>query len=184
MLFRGLHALIWHGDDADRQALERFLPRLGLTVATQDPGLPPEPTSKHDLLFFDADLDLPLVEGTAVPRIALVGSETPTRLEWLLAQQPATVLVKPIRPSGLYATLAFAFANFDRLLSLERDLERLQTKLRHRRLVLFAVLRLMNERGVGEDEAFAHLRRSAMHQRTTIEALSAEILAARPKTTA
>lgn len=177
LLFRGLHALVWHPDDANRRALQRYLPRLGLTVTARGCEAPLTQGDAYDLLLFDGDRDLPLDSATTpAPRIGLVGSETPTRLEWLLGQEPAAMLVKPIRPNGLYATLTFAFATFERRLALERSVERLEEKVRHRRLVVFAVLRLMRDEGCGEEEAFGRLRRAAMTRRMSIEALSAQLL--------
>lgn len=178
LLFRGLNALIWHGDDHNSQALERHLRRLGLKAVVHAGDSAVTDLEAHDLLFFDGDRDLPLPSGRqSVPRIALVGSEAPSRLEWLLGQEPASLLIKPIRPAGIYAAIAFAFASFDRRTATERDLDRLEAKVRHRRLVVFAVLRLMRSHSCGEQEAFDHLRRTAMAQRTTIEALSAELVA-------
>lgn len=178
LLFRGLHALIWHTDDPNRKALERYLSRLGLTFQVRCCEEPATTDENHDLLFFDGDSDLPLTDcPPKVPRIAVVGSEAPSRLEWLLNQDPSSLLVKPIRPAGIYAAIAFAFSNFARRASLERDLERLEAKVRYRRLVVFAVLRLMRETGCSEDEAFAVLRRKAMEEQTTIEALSGQLVA-------
>lgn len=177
LLFRGLHALIWHPDDPNRQALERYLLRLGLTIETRAWDRPLTAQENHDLLFFDGDSDLPLAEGThLVPRVALIGSEAPTRLEGLLNQEPASFLVKPIRPAGIYAAIAFAFRSFERRTTLERDLDRLKNKVRHRRLIVFAVLRLMRDFSLSEEEAFSYLRRTAMQDRTTIETVSIRLI--------
>jgi AmiR/NasT family two-component response regulator len=56
-------------------------------------------------------------------------------------------------------------------------IERLEDRVRSRRIVFSAILQLMRVRGLSEEDAFALIRRTAMQHRTTIEQLSAEIIA-------
>ena len=53
--------------------------------------------------------DWPGMWKSGAPIIALIGTETPSRLKWLLELQPASFLVKPLRSAGLYTALVVAF---------------------------------------------------------------------------
>jgi AmiR/NasT family two-component response regulator len=55
--------------------------------------------------------------------------------------------------------------------------ERLEERVRSRRIVSAAVLQVMRSQDIGESDAFALIRRTAMRQRVTIEQLSADVLA-------
>jgi AmiR/NasT family two-component response regulator len=57
------------------------------------------------------------------PVIALLGTETPTRLKLVFDLDPASFLVKPLR-SGIYAALVMAFERSERTNQIEAtDLE-------------------------------------------------------------
>ena len=55
--------------------------------------------------------------------------------------------------------------------------EKLEDRIRSRRIVFAAVLQVMRVHALSEDDAFALIRQTAMRHRTTIEQLSAEIIA-------
>jgi AmiR/NasT family two-component response regulator len=56
---------------------------------------------------------------------------------------------------------------------------RLEDRLRSRRIVLAAILQVMQERTIEEPAAFAIIRRAAMEQRKTIEQVCAEMITGR-----
>jgi AmiR/NasT family two-component response regulator len=56
-------------------------------------------------------------------------------------------------------------------------IEKLEDRIRSRRVVFAAVLRLMRGHALSEEDAFNLIRQTAMRHRTTIEQLSAEIIA-------
>ena len=111
------------------------------------------------------------------PIIALIGTETPSRLKWLLDLKPASFLVKPLRSAGLYTALVIAFDFAQRRIDEAAHIERLEDRIRSRRVVFSAVLQIMRAHGMSETEAFALIRQTAMRHRTTIEQLSADIVA-------
>jgi AmiR/NasT family two-component response regulator len=111
------------------------------------------------------------------PVIALLGTETPSRLKLVLDLDPASFLVKPLRSAGIYAALVMAFERSERTSELKQQVLKLEERLRSRRIVLAAVLQVMHSHAVGEPAAFALIRRAAMEQRKTIEQMSAEIAA-------
>jgi AmiR/NasT family two-component response regulator len=112
-----------------------------------------------------------------VPVIALIGTETPSRLKWLLDLRPASFLVKPLRSAGLYTALVVAFDCAQRRNDEAAHVERLEDRVRSRRVVFAAVLHLMRGHALSEEDAFTLIRQTAMRHRTTIEQLSAEIVA-------
>ena len=57
-------------------------------------------------------------------------------------------------------------------------IEKLEDRIRSRRVVFAAVLQIMRGHDMSETDAFALIRQTAMRHRTTIEVLSAEIIAA------
>jgi AmiR/NasT family two-component response regulator len=178
--FRGLHALIEHPPGRDRTVLTTQLEFLGLKVTVHDSAAPSY--DSVDILFFDADSEQAAEAEEAqrdigLPAVALVGSETPSRLQAMLARQPSAYLMKPIRPTGIYASLAIATHQYATLQAMRRKLASAEERLRSRRLLLAAMLQIMNQAQVGEAEAFRILRRAAMSNRQTVEAVSAQILA-------
>jgi AmiR/NasT family two-component response regulator len=112
-----------------------------------------------------------------VPLIALVGSEAPSRLEWILSLNISAFLIKPVRSVGVLTALAVASREFQLRKALRARIERLEERLQGRRFVVSAQLALMRDHGLSEADAFARLRRLAMEGRTTIEAISIGITA-------
>lgn len=178
MLFRGLHAMIWHDGDSNRQFLELYLQRLGIRVSSCGVTGKLERCQEFDLLFFDSDHDLPIGDiKHDGPLIALVGSEAPSRLQWILGHNVASLIFKPVRSAGIYGSIVFAMNQHEERLSIAAQQKRFNSKSRYRKLVTFAVLKLMREQGCDEEKAFSGLRRQAMERRITIEMVCADILA-------
>ena len=180
--FRGLHALIEHPPGRDRSVLKTQLEVLGLRVTAEDALAQPPQWEGVDIFFFDADTGYVAGSDEAppeldLPTVALIGSETPGRLESMLARQPSAYLMKPIRSTGIYSSLAIAMHQFSVIQTMRRKLASAEERLRSRRILFSAVLRIMDQSHVGEAEAFRLLQRTAMSQRVTIEVLAARILA-------
>ena len=179
---RGRHALMAMRDEREIAMLRRQLNRLGMTTTQHDPtGLPPRDVSV-DVIVVDAD-SIPIKSDPATawkagtPIIALIGTETPSRLKWLLDLKPASFLIKPLRSAGLYTALVVAFDSAQRKVDEAAHLERLEDRIRSRRIVFAAVLQIMRVHGLTETDTFTLVRQTAMRHRTTIEQLSAEIIA-------
>jgi AmiR/NasT family two-component response regulator len=170
-------------DEREISILRRQLDRLGMTIAEHDPAeaLPPDHTV--DVIVVDADSipirsDLAPMWKVDAPIIALIGTETPSRLKWLLDLQPASFLIKPLRSAGLYTAVVVAFDSAQRRIDEAAHVEKLEERIRSRRVVFAAVLQIMRGHGLSEADAFTLVRQTAMRHRTTIEQLSAEIIAA------
>jgi AmiR/NasT family two-component response regulator len=180
---RGHRALMVMRDEREISIVRRQLGRLGMTISEHDPAEPPPPNQTVDVILMDAD-SIPIKSDHATlwkgnaPIIALIGTETPSRLKWLLDLRPASFLVKPLRSAGLYTALVVAFDSAQRRVDEAAHIEKLEDRIRSRRIVFAAVLQIMRGHGMSETDAFSLIRQTAMRHRTTIEVLSAEIIKA------
>jgi AmiR/NasT family two-component response regulator len=176
---RGRKALVAIKDDRDLSIVRRQLERLGIDIVTWERD--GAPAGRADVVLIDDEF-LPLAPTMlralpGGPVIALLGTETPSRLKLVLDLDPASFLVKPLRSAGIYAALVMAFERGERTNELKQQIFKLEERLRSRRIVLAAVLQVMHSHAVAEPAAFALIRRAAMEQRKTIEEMSAEIAA-------
>ena len=176
---RGRRALVAIKDERDLSIVRRQFERLGIDIFAWEPDGPLE--CHPDVALIDDEF-LPLASPARAlpgrcPVIALLGTETPSRLKLVLELDPASFLVKPLRSAGIYAALVMAFERTERTNELKQQVVKLEERLRSRRLVLAAVLQVMHSHSVAEPAAFALIRRAAMEQRKTIEQMSAEIAA-------
>jgi AmiR/NasT family two-component response regulator len=179
---RGRRALMIMKDEREIAILRRQLDRLGMSVVESDPAQIQMPQDGVDVIVLDAD-SIPIKSECAmswkanIPIIALIGTETPSRLKWLLDLQPASFLIKPLRSAGLYTALVVAFDCAQRRVEEAAHIERLEDRIRSRRIVVAAVLQLIRAHALSEEDAFTLIRQTAMRYRTTIERLSTEIIA-------
>ena len=178
---RGRRVLMAMKDDRDISIVRRQLNRLGMAVTEHDPAEVPPAAETIDVIVMDTDSipiksDVALAWKTGVPIIALIGTETPSRLKWLLDLQPASFLIKPLRSAGLYTALVVAFDTAQRRIDEAAHLEKLEDRIRSRRIVFAAVLQIMRGHGLSEPDAFTLIRKTAMRHRTTVEQLSADII--------
>ncbi|MGY4368810.1 AmiR/NasT family two-component response regulator [Bradyrhizobium sp. LB1.3] len=177
---RGRKALVAIKDERDATIVRRQFERLGIECVAWTPGEPVD--FAPDLSLIDDEF-LPLLQPAQraflarSPVIALLGTETPSRLKLVFELDPASFLVKPLRSAGIYAALVMAFERNERTTELKQQILKLEQRLRLRRVVLAAVLQVMHSHSLAEPAAFALIRRAAMEQRKTIEELSAEITA-------
>jgi hypothetical protein len=177
--FRGMRALIAAPPCASHETLATTLRRLGLDVAHHDPA--DGATPPCDVLFFDADEGLGAAPADT-PLIALIGLEAPSRLLRAVRHRCAAYLMKPIRPTGIFTALFIALNEQARR---RQDLDArtaLARRVSGRRDVIKAVLWLMREFGVDDDEAFRLLRAEAMRRRLSVEMWAGEFVHARNET--
>ncbi len=177
--FRGTRALLIHRADEDGERIVRQLERLGCVVATVVPGetgaMNPH---AHDVVLFDADLAhdgmFPWHE-PPMPLIALLGSETPGRLELVLRAGVHAYLVKPVRSAGVYSAMVIAAHHFRAAGTLRARIAELEQKVRVRPIVFDALVRIMTATACDHLRAYELLRAAAMDQRVSVEELSLAI---------
>lgn len=183
--FRGARALVLHPADSNRDMLAKTLRRLGLIVAVAAPEpetpLTPDVTA-CDVLFCDADRPLGATFGDqpvpAVPHIALIGLEAPSRLARVVRQRCCGYLLKPVRSAGVFTALFMAFNEFALRQREASERTELIERVHGRRHVIKAVLHLIAEDGIDDDEAFRRLRRESMRRRVPIEQIAKELIEA------
>lgn len=179
--FSGCKALVVHPCDSNIKILVEQLQKLGLDVETRWPVDDLQPVN-IDVIFFDADLgysqQFAWVPGASpIPLIALLGSESPGRIEWTLTQLPSAYILKPVRFTGVFSALSIAFHNFERHQRLQQKVDELGERLRAKPLVLAAIQMLTKELSLDNNEAYRLLRDSSMRNRISVEALCEQIVA-------
>lgn len=175
--FRGARAWVALPDDPNREVLVRTLERLGLTVCGSGPDATDFVAGQHDVVFVDADQDF-MVLDAEVPHIALIGIEAPSRLARVVRHRAASVLMKPVRATGIFSALFLAFNEHAIRQRELMDRETLSRRAEGRRAVVKAILKIMNDDDVSDDEAYRKMRVASMAKRISIEEFAAEILAA------
>ncbi|MCL4067158.1 ANTAR domain-containing protein [Pseudomonas sp. GX19020] len=179
---RSLSFLLVQPQDSDGLALKSHLERIGCQV--QEIWPPPQkyPTD-IDIIFVMVDrvtesgqtfhwqADTP-----SAVLIAVIDYENPLSIDRLLHMRVNAVIGLPIRPFGILTNLLAAVNNHRREQRIRLNLERAQAKLESCRVVERAKLAVMLAEGYPEKVAYAVLREIAMKRRTTVEAISSEVL--------
>lgn len=86
-------------------------------------------------------------------------------------------LVKPFNKADLVPAIEVARARFAEMRALDDEVRSLEDRLEARKVIEKAKGRLMTEQGLTEAEAFRHIQRTAMNDRTSMRALADRILA-------
>lgn len=174
-------AIILHRPHPVVASLTRQLEVIGLLAEPCWPELSPAACGA-DYLFLDVDTahadQFPWPAGQSpMPTIALIGSEAPGRIEWLMNFGADAQMLKPIGTSGVYSALLIARATFDVRAQLADRIDTLQRRLGQRQTVVRAVT-LLAARGRSDDAAYDQLRAMAMAWRISFEEAAERIVAA------
>jgi AmiR/NasT family two-component response regulator len=86
-------------------------------------------------------------------------------------------LVKPFQRSELIPAVEIAIGRFREMKELHDQASSLEEQLETRKIVDRAKGRLMDERGLSEQDAFSFIQRTAMAERLTMKAVSVQIIA-------
>jgi AmiR/NasT family two-component response regulator len=179
--FINWRAVILHREDSNTERLARQLALLGLTASAQWQPLPAD--DLPDVVLVDADQGwdglLPWGSGEAAPcpLVALLASEAPSRIAWAMHHGAGAIITKPINTSAVFPALVMALALHEERAAARGRVEYYEERLKLRPLVHAAIRKLSAQRRVSEDDAYAMLRRNAMHLRQPIEAVAADYLA-------
>jgi two-component system, response regulator PdtaR len=84
--------------------------------------------------------------------------------------------VKPFSKNDLVPAIEVARARFTEMTALDGEVRTLEERLETRKVVEKAKGLLMEQQGMTEAEAFRHIQRTAMNQRTSMKALAQSIL--------
>jgi two-component system, response regulator PdtaR len=86
-------------------------------------------------------------------------------------------LVKPFNKNDLVPAIEVARARFAEISALDSEVRSLEDRLEARKSIEKAKGKLMTDQGMTEAEAFRHIQRTAMNERTSMKALADRILA-------
>lgn len=174
--FRGFRGVWWGPRGAAAETLTGALRRLGLTLAYLEEIGADAVTSDRDILFVDGDgifdpalFGRPGLVLPPVPVIGVVGVEAPSRLKALADTGATALLRKPIHPATVYSSLFLAVNNHARFARLEAQLQEHNRRRSGRRYIIRAVVGLMHQGGMSDEQAYAHLRRESMRRRVGVE---------------
>ncbi len=174
--FRGFRGL-WLGPPSPAATmLAATMERLGATFELRTDWSSDDVHLERDICFIDGDtmfdasgLCAPGQQQPLVPVIGVVGSEVPSRLKALFDVGATALLRKPVHPSTVYSALFLAANNHARLARLAHRTAEQDRRLGGRRFVIKAVVKLVQEHGICDEQAFALLRRESMRLRIGIE---------------
>lgn len=187
--FKGCRALIVTANQGAVEALASMLAKLG--VLSEFPELRDGRTAidfatlqpDRDILFVDGDLDNVLGPDAGesacysrVPVIGLVGMEAPSRLKSLIHLGATAFLRKPVHGAAVYTALFLGVNQFQLRAAQQARLDDMERRRHGRRFVIKAVVRLMNQSGLSDDEAYDLLRRESMRLRRSLEDYCEEYL--------
>lgn len=182
--FRGWHAWVLHRPSAAIDPLLRQLERLGMTADRFWPDISDAVKGGRaaDILFFDADMGMdeqfPWAAGKApMPTVALIGSEAPGRLEWVLSRQIGAHLQKPVSSAGVFSAVVLADHTFRQQQHLQAEICELRRRLKLRPAVAKVLMGVMLTNNLDEDSAFRTIRAEAMKKQQTIEDYCAALVA-------
>ncbi|GLH79408.1 ANTAR protein [Bradyrhizobium sp. SSBR45G] len=192
--FKGGRALVITKRAGWETTLETTLAKLGVACeypeiidgrAQLDVGaLLPE----RDILFIDGDLEgavaievNPASKLPPVPVIGLVGVEAPSRLKALVNLGATSFLRKPVHGGAVYTALFLGINQFLLRTDMYEKLQDLESRRRGRRAVIRAVVLLMQEKGLNDDDAYSALRRDSMRARQSLELYCEEFLKRRAR---
>lgn len=168
-----------HMPDEDTNRLMRQLDRLGIVATLTWPRLD-HAAMPVDLVLFDGDNGhdglFPWPAGfPPIPLIALMNSEAPGRLDWVISHGISALITKPVRSIGIFGSLVLACSNFEQSSVLHAEIASLKERLRSRPVVVAAIMRVMSETGLSPDYAYARIRTEAMNHHLTIEAFCSKL---------
>lgn len=179
---RSLKVLLVQPRNSEGLALRSHLERIGCKVEETWPP-PPSYSEDIDIVFVMVDRVIESkmtfhwqADNPSAVLIAVIDYESPLAIDRLLKMRVNAVIGVPIRPFGILTNLLAAVNNYRRELRLRLNLDRLQAKLESCRTIERAKLAVMLTDSQSEQEAYGMLRQLAMKRRTTVDAVSSEIL--------
>lgn len=187
--FNHKRALIISDDFSAVGTLGESLKRMGVGIEYISPSSKKIDLSKHglcvdnDVLFLDGDLNINIEipfcsdRGQAlIPIIGMVGIEAPSRLNRLFSYGATAFIKKPIHTGTVFFNLYLAVNTYNKLTTLTEQLNDYKERRRNRRYVIKAMLILMNELKISDDEAYQRLRKESMNSQTSLETYSKRIV--------
>jgi AmiR/NasT family two-component response regulator len=181
---RELNVVIVHPQDQDGDELGGQLHRLGCKYQTFWPELPALPAGTDLVLLAVRPetlsmkypwMDLP----SRPPLIPVVTFENPITIAAVLQINAFATIASPVRSAGLLTAIAVTLTQHKARRNLERYVDRLEKKQLHSRVIERATKIVMENRNIGQIEAYNLLRSQAMFKRESIEITASGIVKAK-----
>ena len=154
--------------------------------ATGDDGLAAYRQEPPDLVLLD--VRMPGMSGTETAHAMLTHLHRPILMlsahdDQAIVKEAVSIgvagyLVKPIEVNQLVPTIEATLARFAEVAALMANTENLREGLEQNRVISTVVGILMERAGLGQDQAFEHLRQLARHRRRTLRDIAIEIVQA------
>ncbi|MBU1449177.1 ANTAR domain-containing protein [Patescibacteria group bacterium] len=175
----GAKAIVLHRPHPMVTAIGRQLSAIGMDYCEAWPDLPVDAMTAN-FIIFDADMghdeQFPWAPGVApMPMIALIGSEAPGRIQWVISQNADAHLLKPIGNSGVFSALLIASHAFEARKRQAAEITDLRGRVNARQTIVRAVA-VLSARGIDEEQAYAQLRSLAMTWRVSMEDAADQIV--------
>lgn len=182
ILRRNLRACIVHPLDDDSAMLASNLQRMGMKVQTVWPA-PVNPPEEAELVFLSwraemADSEHVRDWSSRIPIIAVISFENPTVIEHALSLGCTSIVMVPVRPSGLLSAVVMGVHLHKQQRQLIERQKRLEQKLTGMRQIAEAKAILMRMNGLDENQAYEVLRTKAMAKRVPIEEICGAVIQA------
>lgn len=179
---RGTRVLLIHPVDDEIDELARHLKRVGCQVRVAWPP-PVSPTGEVDVVYFAISLPghpvvLPRFAEPEPALIAIVDYENPVALRHLLDGNAHSFISKPIRASGIVASLVMARSLHGYQKRLLAKVAKLEETLRSRREIERATRILMEAKGLDEEKSYQLIRAQATAQRLAMGVVARSIITA------
>lgn len=174
---RKLRVLVVHPTDAEGEALVRQIKRIGCQVETVWPpsAVPPACDALFFLIGEAPDISWLGSEPDAT-LIAVLTCENPAQLKALVDSNAHGVLVRPLRPVGVLASLVQALSSRGYEQRLIGKISKIEENLKSRREIERATRIIMETRKLGEGDAYQFLRRQATAKRVSIATIAASVI--------
>ena len=139
---------------------------------------------RPDLVILD--IQMPVLDGLAAaekiagerlaPVIVLTAFSQRELVERARDAGAMAYLVKPFSKNDLVPAIEVARARFAEMTALDTEVRSLEERLEARKVIEKAKGKLMADEGMSEAEAFRHIQRTAMNERTSMKALAQTIV--------
>ncbi|RLM22270.1 hypothetical protein BIY29_12290 [Brenneria alni] len=174
LIVRGLKIALFGCSPRDEKNLLSQFQRLGIQGSSFVDYHDDVFRDRYDSVIFDSDnsvLIKQISQGSwpSLPKIALMGLETPSRLSWVIDQDVDGCLRKPVKTDGILSTIILARHHFERHQAHQDMLRQQEIRIRSRRFLLSAQLLLIKELNYSEQQSYDLLRRLATEQQQTVE---------------
>ena len=117
-------------------------------------------------------------EDKLAPVIVLAEAQTPGLLEKARDARVTALLIKPVDETSLLPAIEISLANYQEIVSLEKQIKELREALETRKLVERAKGILMETLGISEPEAFRRIQKQSMNKRLSMRQVAEAIILA------